>query len=114
MANTASSYLQRATDFLARYGGEEFVAIIVGMEAEAAFHYFQKIRKAVEELHIPHNSPVSQWVTISIGGVTLIPQNDDVYDNYLKIADNMLYEAKESGRNRVIWSDGSDKQWREK
>ncbi len=114
VANTASSYLQRATDFLARYGGEEFVAIIVGMEAEAAFHYFQKIRKAVEELHIPLNSPVSQWVTISIGGVTLIPQNDDVYDNYLKIADNMLYEAKESGRNRVIWSDGNDKQWREK
>lgn len=114
VAKTASSYLQRATDFLARYGGEEFVAIVVGMEGEAAFQFFQKIRKAVEDLHIPHNSPVSQWVTISIGGVTVIPQSDDVYDNYLKMADNMLYDAKESGRNQVVWSDGKEKQWREK
>ncbi len=114
VANTASTYLQRATDFLARYGGEEFVAIVVGMEAEAAFHYFKKIRKAVEELHIPHNSPVSEWVTISIGGITLVPRNDDIYDNYLKIADNMLYDAKENDRNRVVWSNGDNEQWRGK
>lgn len=114
VAETASSYLQRATDFLARYGGEEFVAIVVGMETQDAFLFFQKIRKAVEALHIPHNSPVSEWVTISIGGVTLVPQNDDIYDTYLKIADNMLYDAKENGRNRVVWSNGNNEQWREK
>ncbi len=114
VAKTASSYLQRATDFLARYGGEEFVAIVVGMEAQEAFQFFQKIRQAVEDLHMPHNSAVSPWVTISIGGVTLVPQNDDVYDTYLKIADNMLYDAKEHGRNRVVWSNGNEEQWREK
>lgn len=114
VAKTASSYLQRATDFLARYGGEEFVAIVVGMEAEEAFAYFRKVRQAVEDLHMPHNSPVSPWVTISIGGVTLIPEGEDTYDTYLKIADNMLYEAKENGRNQVVWSDGNQGQWREK
>ncbi len=44
----------------------------------------------------------------------MIPQSSDVYDDYLKIADNMLYEAKEQGRNRVVWSDGKGEQWREK
>ena len=85
-----------------------------GNDAKSAFEFFQTIRQAVEDLHIPHNSPVSEWVTISIGGVTLIPQSSDVYDDYLKIADNMLYEAKEQGRNRVVWSDGKGEQWREK
>ena len=49
-----------------------------------------------------------------MGGVTLVPQSNDIYDNYLKIADNMLYDAKENGRNRVVWSNENKEQWREK
>lgn len=114
VAKTASSYLHRATDFVGRYGGEEFVAILVGNDARSAYEFLKIIRQAIENLHIPHNSPVFRWITVSVGGVTVIPQNGDNYETYLKIADSMLYTAKKSGRNRVVWSNAGKEQWREK
>ncbi len=104
VAKTASSYLRRSTDFFARYGGEEFVAFMMGNDAESAFSHLIKIRREVEALHIQHSPSVSQWVTISIGGVTVVPQMADSYDTYLKIADTMLYDAKRFGRNQVVWA----------
>lgn len=114
VAKTVSSYLQRATDFFGRYGGEEFVAIMIGNDARSAFEFLKTIRQAVEDLHIPHNPDAAEWVTVSIGGVTLLPKDGDSYDTYLKIADTMLYDAKRFGRNMVVWSDAGQEQWREK
>ncbi len=105
VAKIISSHLQRSTDFVARYGGEEFVAFLVGDSSEKAFTHLKKIRQAVEDRHIPHAPNVSEWVTISIGGVTVIPQADISYQETLKRADTMLYNAKEAGRNRVVWFD---------
>lgn len=104
VAGVATDYLRRSTDFFARYGGEEFVAIIQGSGAQEAFTQLTQLRKAVEGLHIPHNAEVSKWVTISVGGVTVLPKLSDSYDTYLKIADTMLYDAKRFGRNKVVWS----------
>ena len=104
VAKTASSYFQRSMDLFARYGGEEFIAVFVGSDGHNAFEFLKTIRQAVEDLHIPHCSPVSQWVTVSVGGVSLIPKVGDSYDTYLKLADTMLYDAKRLGRNRVVWS----------
>lgn len=114
VARCASKYLRRSTDFFARYGGEEFIAILLGDSAEQAFSYVKKIRQAIEELHIPHNPSVSPYVTVSIGGVTAMPQIRNAYDVFLKIADAMLYDAKRFGRNQVVWSNESMEQWREK
>lgn len=114
VAKTASSRLRRSSDFFARYGGEEFVAFMVGDDAERAFRHLKTIRQAVEDLHIPHSPSVSPWVTVSIGGVTVVPQIEASYDTYLKVADTMLYDAKRFGRNQVVWTDGKSKQWREK
>lgn len=105
VAKTASSYLHRSTDFFARYGGEEFVAFLLGDSTQKAFEHMKKIRQAVEDLHIPHDPSVSEYVTISVGGVTVIPQVENTYASYLKIADTMLYDAKKFGRNRVVWVD---------
>ena len=105
VAKIISSHLQRSTDFVARYGGEEFVAFLVGKKKKKAFTHLKKIRQAVEDRHIPHAPNVSEWVTISIGGVTVIPQADISYQETLKRADTMLYNAKEAGRNRVVWFD---------
>ena len=113
-AKTAAAFLQRSTDFFARYGGEEFVAFLIGDSSEKAFSHLQKIRQAVEDLHIPHNSPVCEWVTISAGGVTCVPKAGDSYDTFLKLADTMLYDAKRLGRNRVVWMGENGAQWREK
>lgn len=114
VARVVSAHLNRSTDFFARYGGEEFVAFFLGEVAERAFSYLQKIRQAVEDLHIPHNPATAKWVTVSIGGVTVVPQRKDSYDVYLKIADTMLYDAKGSGRNRVVWVNEKMQQWNEK
>lgn len=103
VAKAASSCLRRSTDFFARYGGEEFVAITVGWDADKASEHMEQVRQTVEALHIPHNPMVSQWVTISMGGVTVAPKEGDSYDACLKIADSMLYDAKRFGRNQVKW-----------
>lgn len=103
VAEAVSSYLKRSTDFFARYGGEEFVAVILGGEGETVFEHMQKIRQAVEKLHIPHWDSVSEWVTVSIGGVTVIPKFGDSYDTYFEIVEDMLFNAKMSGRNQVVW-----------
>ena len=110
VAQTAASRLQRSTDFLARYGGEEFVALSLGESAEQMFAHLRRIRQGVESLHIPHDPSVGQWVTVSIGGVTVVPTPDRSYDTYLKIADTMLYDAKKHGRNQVVWADERMKQ----
>ena len=114
VAQTAAAHLQRSTDFLARYGGEEFVAVVMGDPSQQIFGHLQKIRQEVENLHIPHDPSVSQWVTVSIGGVTVVPRSDSSYASYLKIADTMLYDAKKFGRNRVVWADEKAKQLLEK
>lgn len=114
VAKTVSFYLRRSTDFFARYGGEEFVAFLLGDPSSIAFEHMKKVRQAVEDLHIPHDPSVSQWVTVSIGGVTVIPQAKNSYDSYLQIADTMLYDAKNHGRNRVVWVDEEMRQLLEK
>ncbi len=113
VAKTISSHLQRSTDFLSRYGGEEFVAFFLGGGAEQAFEYLKKVRQSVEDLHIPHDPSTAKWVTVSIGGVTLVPQRENSYEVYLKIADTMLYDAKRFGRNRVVWVNEKMEQWYE-
>lgn len=114
VAETAASKLRRGTDFFARYGGEEFVALILGGGSENDFDYLKKVRQAVEDLRIPHNPEVSQWVTISIGGITVLPKVGSTYDMYLKMADTMLYDAKRFGRNQVVWTNERMEQLREK
>ena len=113
VAATAGRYLRRNTDFLARYGGEEFVAFMLGDSSKQAFGQMRRVRGAVEELHIPHSGSVSEWVTISVGGTTVVPKRGDSFGTYLKIADAMLYDAKRFGRNRVAWNDENMRQFSE-
>lgn len=114
VAQTAFAMLRRSTDFFARYGGEEFVAIILGGSGAGDFAYMQEVRQAIENLHIPHNPEAAPWVTISAGGVTVVPKVGDTYDTYLKIADAMLYDAKRLGRNQVVWTNERNEYRREK
>ena len=114
VARTVASRLHRTTDFFARYGGEEFVAISMGDPGEKIFRYLNKIRQAVEDLRIAHDPSVAEWVTVSVGGVTIVPTMETPYAVYLKIADTMLYDANKHGRNQVVWADEGMKQLWEK
>lgn len=114
VARTISSFMQRSTDFVARYGGEEFVAFVLGGTAKEVFEHLKLIRRAVENLHMRHDPSVANWVTVSVGGVTVFPDRTNSYDAYLKIADTMLYDAKRFGKNMVVWANEKMEQWREK
>lgn len=114
VAKKVSSHFHRSTDLFARYGGEEFVAVFLGSQGVSAFEFMKTVRQSVEDMHIPHNPEVNPWVTISVGGVTVTPRGGDRLEHYLEIADAMLYDAKNGGRNRVVWSDRGQEQWHER
>ncbi len=91
----------RSADLAARYGGEEFVVLMPETDAARAFEASERLRKGVEtaEFVIPHpDSPIKK--TISIGYATMQP--NDTPESLLKRADLALYEAKNSGRNKVL------------
>lgn len=92
----------RSTDMAARYGGEEFIVILPETEKEDAINIADMLRRKIEDLHIPHGqSPVSSYVTVSIGVTYTIPNNDSSSEDLLRAADKALYQAKNGGRNQV-------------
>ena len=92
----------RASDFAARYGGEEFVCILPETDSDGALITAERIRSKVESLKIIHaTSTASGYVTVSLGVVTFRPEQGDGALDLVEMADQMLYQAKNSGRNRV-------------
>ena len=93
----------RATDLFARYGGEEFVLLLPKADIASAVEIAEKCRKLVEDLAIPHEkSATSSVLTISVGVASLTPVPASEPDSLFAVADRLLYQAKECGRNRVV------------
>ena len=107
VAAVMQGQIQRPADLVARYGGEEFAVILPDTEAAGAAHMAEMLRRVVLDLRMEHASETGPFVTISLGLVTMIPPIEDGDDGMLLLfqrADQALYEAKESGRNRlVVW-----------
>lgn len=92
----------RVTDTAARYGGEEFVVILPGTPRENAQVVAERIRHAVAAA--VHDGPKPIAVTVSLGGVSVVATRDALPDQVVARADKALYEAKSSGRDRVVWA----------
>lgn len=104
VAKALSGALMRAIDFVARYGGEEFAVILPGLGVEGIPKAAERLCNHVESLAIPHaKSTVAPYVTISIGVATTVPSRDENMELLLKVADERLYAAKQSGRNQFIY-----------
>lgn len=89
----------RTTDFVARYGGEEFVMILPGTQLEDAMQMSEKMRVAIAEIGFHfRGTPVS--ITASSGVTALLPE--DSADAAFDRADQALYRAKQTGRNRCV------------
>ncbi|MDJ0781672.1 MAG: GGDEF domain-containing protein [Desulfosarcinaceae bacterium] len=89
----------RESDHLARYGGEEFAMILPETDADGTLLAAERLRKAVAALHIETDAG-SANVTLSLGAVAVSPGAVCQPAELVKRADDALYQAKASGRNR--------------
>lgn len=106
VAQSLRKTLKRKMDFVARYGGDEFVVVLSDIEKESALAIANSIKKNVNEEAVEHRySPVSDIVTLTIGGVYFVPTEDTVMEGVISKADAALYKAKDKGRNQICFYD---------
>jgi diguanylate cyclase (GGDEF)-like protein len=96
----------RGIDVIGRWGGEEFVALLPGAAEGSAFWVAQRVRANIEKMvlqatHVRRQGEVQIRLTASVGVATYKGPEDCIHD-MLKRADTALYEAKTTGRNRVL------------
>lgn len=89
----------RKTDQLFRFGGEEFVLLLPGVSSDGLAIAMNKLQQA---LHASLRRPDGQ-VTVSFGAAML--QASDTRDSWLERADAALYEAKKTGRDKIVYAD---------
>jgi two-component system chemotaxis family response regulator WspR len=104
VAGVLQASVNRPADLPARYGGEEFTVVLGTTGRRGALAIAESIRRDVEGLQIPHEaSPVSSFVTVSIGVAVADPDADGGTPELLIFtSDEALYRAKENGRNTVV------------
>lgn len=101
IAQALQQNANRPADMVARYGGEEFAVILSDTDESGAIVVAQNIHQAIAQLQIPHtSSQVNDYVTVSIGIASLIPMVSLTPEYLIQLADQALYQAKQSGRNR--------------
>ena len=100
----AMSRAARSTDVCARYGGEEFALLLPGADTATAQSVAARVHAEVAREQLPHPaSPVSTFVTVSLGVSSLTPppgQNAES-NTLVRQTDTALYEAKAAGRNHT-------------
>jgi two-component system, chemotaxis family, response regulator WspR len=102
VAGAIRGAFSRPKDLAVRIGGEEFVVVLPQTSAYDLPILAQKAVQAVQHLALPHAaSPVEARVTISVGGATATPGQEDPSFSLVEAADRAMYEAKRSGRNRA-------------
>ena len=107
VAKAISLNTERPSDIVARYGGEEFAVVLPETTIGGALMVAEKIRQAIRELNIPHESSPDGRVTMSIGIASAAPGFDNPPDDLILAADKALYRAKREGRDRVCRADAA-------
>ncbi|MDJ0572755.1 MAG: diguanylate cyclase [Pleurocapsa sp. MO_192.B19] len=103
VAKAIDSSINRNKDIAARYGGEEFVVILPRTNSKGAAQVAMRIRNAVNNLNIIHDtSTVENHVTISCGVACFAPHPNSSPNSLIERADYALYQAKQQGKNRFI------------
>jgi diguanylate cyclase (GGDEF)-like protein len=93
----------REIDIAARYGGEEFIIILPYVDIENTLIIARRIQTALASLTLPIEIPEAFGkVTVSIG-LALCPLNANSPEQLIKKADEMLYKAKRTGKNKICF-----------
>ena len=102
VAKVICANVRRPGDLVARYGGEEFSVILAETDSVGAQQIAEHIRTAVEQL--PSLNQDQSPMTVSVGISTWTSTSEISLEQLLFAADKALYQAKEGGRNRVVYA----------
>lgn len=94
--------MRRSHDLTARYGGEEFACILPETDLAGTQVIAEALLEAIRGLDIRHEGVPAGKVTVSLGVGVMVPPSDEGSAMLVAQADGKLYEAKVSGRNRVV------------
>ena len=92
----------RDEDLIIRWGGEEFLIVLDNIPSEKAAEIAERIRKNIAETELELPNGVKLKVTASIGVACTLKDDTFLFEELFRLADERLYRAKKSGRNRVI------------
>lgn len=101
VAKCIGNNIRRPLDHAARYGGEEFIVVLPDTSPDGAIAMAENIRVAIADLGIEHSGSEFGHVTASIGAATWTPEQDSDVSAVIRVADQALYTAKATGRNKV-------------
>ncbi|NES98962.1 MAG: GGDEF domain-containing protein, partial [Desertifilum sp. SIO1I2] len=103
IATVLNEMVSDRESLVSRYGGEEFAIILPRTNHLEALKIAQRIRDRLQEKSIPHRySQVSDWVTLSLGGVSKVPHPQLKPEDLISQADRCLYKAKQGGKNQAL------------
>lgn len=103
VAASLKKTLKRSDDYCFRLGGEEFAVLYIPTEGGDPVGFAKNLLAAIENLHIPHaHSKVSEFVTLSMGQTVISADKIQDLDRLYRQTDELLYQAKSQGRNRVV------------
>ncbi|AVO39913.1 sensor domain-containing diguanylate cyclase [Simplicispira suum] len=102
VAGVLANCAVRSTDLVARYGGEEFTIVAPGTTAAQMQALALEVQQALAALALPHPTTPSGCVTLSAGVAAHIAQAGETPESLVAAADQALYQAKATGRNRVV------------
>lgn len=105
-ADNMARLLTRSTDFVARYGGDEFVVVLYDTDEEGTRLMVDRIYKRVKKLEVLNeNQMITFETSISIGVCSMVPSPDVAMETFISKADDALYDAKETGKNKAVFSE---------
>ena len=107
IADSIGKRLYRTTDLLARWGGEEFAVLLPNTHAQGARIVAEDIRASIEKGVFPFGD-IHTYLTVSIGANCIVPGQQNCMDFFVQCADKALYDAKNSGRNKVVIYDQAE------
>ena len=102
VASALASAVHRPADLVARYGGEEFVVLLPDTDLPGTRKLAENMLRKVSSLQLPHagSGPI-KYVTVSLGIASVDPRHYSSEKEFIDLADQGLYRAKENGRNQI-------------
>jgi len=96
----------RPKDLVARYGGDEFVLVLRGADSRAAMAVAERVRRTVAGQAVLLDGKAVSNLSVSLG-ISVFPRDGDTREALVQAADQALYVAKRTGRNRVVRSEAA-------